>query len=46
MRRAHRHFFRGRLTLSDPASVDPLAARCDALWDESIPCLSAHTLGL
>jgi hypothetical protein len=46
MRRAHRDFFRGRLSLSDPATVEPLAARCDALWEESTPCLPAQTLGL
>lgn len=46
MRRAHRDFFRGRLSLADPTAVEPLAARCDALWDESTPCLAAQTLGL
>jgi len=46
MRRAHHDFFRGRLSLADPPTVEPLAARFDALWDESLPCLTAHTLGL
>jgi hypothetical protein len=46
VRRAHRDFFRGRLSLGDPIAVEPLAARADALWDESTPCLPAHTLGL
>jgi hypothetical protein len=46
VRRAHHDFFRGRLSLGDAAVVEPLAARCDALWDESTPCLPAHPLGL
>jgi hypothetical protein len=46
LRRAHPDFFRGRLSLADPAAAEPLAARYDALWDESAPCLPATTLGL
>lgn len=46
LRRAHADHFRGRLTLAAPADVEPVAARHDALWDESTPCLSATTLGL
>lgn len=46
LRRAHADRFRGRLSLSAPAEVEPVAVRHDALWDESTPCLSATTLGL
>lgn len=46
LRRAHADHFRGRLTLSSPADVEPFAARHDALWDESTPCLASTTLGL
>ena len=46
MRRAHGDFFRGRLSLGDPQAAEPAAARYDAMWDESTPCLPAHTLGL
>lgn len=46
VKRAHHDFFRGRLVLGDPETAEPLAARYDALWDESTPCLTAHTLGL
>jgi len=46
LRRAHADRFRGRLLLSAPADVEPVAVRHDALWDESAPCLSATTLGL
>ena len=27
-------------------AAEPAAARYDAMWDESTPCLPAHTLGL
>jgi len=46
LRRAHHGLFRGRLTLADPSGVEPMAARYDALWDESTHCLPATTLGL
>ena len=46
LRRAHYDFFRGRLSLADPAAAEPVATRYDLLWDESTPCLSANTLGL
>lgn len=46
LRRAQADFFRGRLSLARPTEVEPIAARYDALWDESTPCLSATTLGL
>jgi len=46
MRRAHGDFFRGRLSLGDTQAAEPAAARYDAMWDESTPCLPAHTLGL
>lgn len=46
LRRAHGDFFRGRLTLGDPSAGEPVAARCDALWDESTPCLPPTVLGL
>lgn len=46
MRRAHGDFFRGRLSLGDPQTTEPVAGRYDAMWDESTPCLPANTLGL
>jgi hypothetical protein len=46
LRRAHHDFFRGRLTLGRPVEVEPVAARWDALWDESTPILASTTLGL
>jgi hypothetical protein len=46
LRRAHADFFRGRLALADPAAGEPAAARWDALWDESTPCLPPTLLGL
>jgi hypothetical protein len=46
LRRAHGDFFRGRLTFGDPQAAEPMAGRYDAMWDESTPCLPAHTLGL
>jgi hypothetical protein len=46
LRRAHHDFFRGRLSLGQPAEVEPVAARWDALWEESTPVLSSTTLGL
>jgi hypothetical protein len=46
LRRAHGDFFRGRLSLGDPQAAEPTAGRYDAMWEESTPCLPAHTLGL
>jgi len=46
VRRARATLFRGRLSLADPAAAEPMAARYDALWDESEPCLPAAPLGL
>jgi len=46
LRRAHHGQFRARLSLADPGGVEPVAARYDALWDESTHCLAATTLGL
>lgn len=38
--------FRGSLVIGQPAGVDPVWRRLEALWDESEPCLPATTLGL
>jgi hypothetical protein len=46
LRRAHGDFFRGRLTLGDASAAESMAGRYDAMWEESTPCLPAHTLGL
>ena len=46
LRRAHAGLFRGRLTLGDPSAAEALAGRYDAMWEESTPCLPAHTVGL
>lgn len=46
VRRSHGDFFRGRLSLNDPSTTEAVASRCDALWEESTPCLPPSTLGL
>jgi hypothetical protein len=46
VRRAHRDRFRGRLTLDAPRDVEPVQARFEALWHESLPCLPGTALGL
>jgi hypothetical protein len=46
VRRAHRGRFRGRLVLDKAGDIDAQRLRCDALWHESLPCLSPTRLGL
>lgn len=46
LRRAHHEAFRGRVELALPQQVDPWRLKFEALWGESIACLSLTTLGL
>ena len=46
LRRAHHDSFRGRLQLAMPEQVDPWRHKFELLWQESVPCLTATTLGL
>lgn len=46
LRRAHFGSFRGRLQLAMPEQVDPWRHKFEMLWQESLPCLTATTLGL
>lgn len=46
LRRAHYDAFRGRVSFAMPEQVEPWRHKYEQLWQESLPCLSATTLGL
>ena len=46
VRRFHSDHWRGRISLDDPASVQAIAPRYEALWEAGAPFAAPTTLGL
>lgn len=46
LRRAHHDAYRGRVSFAMTTEAEPWRRKFDALWNESLDCLTATTLGL